>query len=136
LEVIEFLNWFRAGHGSPQGEQIMAAQNITLNKNTPAYPAKSTDVQAAPQVVVQWDPSFNTAASLTFALTVTDNLGVVSNQATVTVAIQQKPVSTLVGPNGTAANNVVSVGTNIALDATKSTPPPGPGVTYKWTLVQ
>ena len=114
----------------------MAAQNITLNKTTPAFPAKATDVQAAPQVVVQWDDSFKTASSLTFALTVTDNLGVVSNQATVTVAIQQKPVAALVGPNGTAANNVVSVGTNITLDGSRSTPPPGPGVTYKWTLVQ
>ena len=110
----------------------MAGQNITLNKTTPAYPAKTTDVQAAPQVVVQWDNSFNSATSLTFALTVTDHLGVTSNQATVTVAIQQKPVAVLVGP----PNNAVSVGTNITLDGSKSTPPPGLGVTYKWTLVQ
>lgn len=114
----------------------MAGQNITLNKTTPNYPAKSTDVQDAAQVVVQWDPTFAAASSLTFALTVTDNLGVTSNQATVTVAIQQKPVAALVGPNGTATNNVVSVGTNIALDGSKSTPPPGANVTYKWTLVQ
>jgi hypothetical protein len=113
----------------------MAGQNITLNKTTPSYPAKAADVQAAPQVVVQWDPTFATAKTLTFALTVTDNLGVTSNQATVTVAIQQKPVADVVGPNGTAANNVVSAGTNIALDGSKSTPAPGAGVTYKWTLV-
>ena len=37
----------------------MAGQNITLNKTNPAYPAKAGDVQAAPQVVVQWDNSFN-----------------------------------------------------------------------------
>ena len=113
----------------------MAGQNITLNKTNPAYPAKAGDVQAAPQVVVQWDNSFNSAASLTFNLTVTDNLGT-SSQATVTVALQQRPAVVLVGPNGTAVNNVVSVGTNIILDGSGSTPPPGPGVTYKWTLVQ
>ena len=113
----------------------MAGQNITLNKTTPAYPSKPTDVQAAPEVIVQWDPTFATAKSLTFALTVTDNLGVASNQATVTVNIQQKPVAQLVGPNGTAVNNVVSAGTNITLDGSKSIPPPGTGVTYKWTLV-
>lgn len=113
----------------------MAGQNITLNTTTPSYPAKPTDVAAAPQVVVQWDPSFNNAKSLQFQLTVTDNLGVVSNTASVTVNIQPKPVAVLVGPNGTAANNVVSVGTNITLDGSKSTPPPGAGVTYKWTLV-
>jgi hypothetical protein len=109
----------------------MAGQNIALNKTTPSYPAKPADVQAAPQVVVQWDPSFATAKSLTFALTVTDSLGVTSNEATVVVNIQQKPVAVLAGPPG----NVVSAGSNITLDGSKSTPPPGANVTYKWTLV-
>jgi hypothetical protein len=110
----------------------MAVQNITLNKTTPAYPGKTGDVQDAPTVLVQWDPSFATATSLTFALTVTDNLGVISNQATVTVKIQQKPTAVLVGPN---PSNMVSVGSNIQLDGSGSTPPPGAGVTYKWTLI-
>ncbi|MGB8885974.1 MAG: hypothetical protein WCC87_04580 [Candidatus Korobacteraceae bacterium] len=111
----------------------MAAQNISLNKTNPSYPAgKPGDVQAAPTVLVQWDPSFATATSLTFALTVTDNLGVTSNQATVTVKIQAKPIAVLAGPNPT---NTVSAGSNIQLDGSGSTPPPGAGVTYKWTLV-
>ena len=110
----------------------MPGQNINLNKSTPSYPAKPADVAAAPQVVVQWDPSFDGVKTLQFQLTVTDDLGVISNTASVTVNIQPKPVAVLAGPN---ANNVVSVGTNIALDGSKSTPPPGPNVTYKWTLV-
>ena len=113
----------------------MPGQNINLNKTTPSYPAKPTDVAAAPQVVVQWDPSFDTLKSLQFQLTVTDDLGVISNTASVTVNIQPKPVAVLVGPNGTADKNIVSAGTNIALDGSKSTPPPGANVTYKWTLV-
>lgn len=107
----------------------MAGQNIALNKTTPSYPAKPADVQAAPQVVVQWDPTFATAKSLTFALTVTDSLGVTSNEATVVVNIQQKPVAVVAGPN------VITAGSTITLDGSKSTPPPGTGVTYKWTLI-
>jgi len=109
----------------------MPAQNITLNKTTPNYPAAATDVQDAPQVVVQWDDSFKTAKSLTFGLTVTDNLGATSNQATVTVAVQALPVAVLTGP----PNNAVSVGKPIPLDGSKSTPGPAVGVTYKWTLL-
>jgi len=108
----------------------MPGPNITLNKNTPNYPNKvPPDVADAPQVVVKWDPSFPSTGSLQFQLQVTDSLGIQSNIASVSVNIQAKPVANLVGPN---ANNAVSVGTDIALDGSKST---GTGLTYKWTLV-
>lgn len=113
----------------------MPGPNISINKTNNSYPAKPTDVPDAPQVVVQWDPSFANAKTLTFGLTVTDSLGTTSNQATVTVTIQQKPVAALVGPNGTTANNVVSAGSAIALDGSKSSPSPGANVKYTWTLV-
>jgi hypothetical protein len=107
----------------------MAGQNITLNKATASYPAKAGDAPAAQTVLVQWDPSFATATTLTFALTVTDTLGFTSTQATVTVNVEPKPVAAM------TAQTPVTTGGNIQLDGTKSTPAPGVGVTYTWTLV-
>jgi hypothetical protein len=101
---------------------------ISLTTQNPTYPATATDQNQAAEVIVAWDPSFANLQSLTFGLTVTDDLGSPSAQKTVTVTIQQAPVANL---TTTAPNNIVSAGSNITLDGTQST---GVGLTYQWKL--
>jgi spore germination protein YaaH len=99
---------------------------ISLTTANPTYPATTSDQNQAAEVIVAWDPSFANLQSLTFGLTVTDDLGSTSTQKTVTVTIQQAPVANLTTPN-----NIVSAGSNITLDGTQST---GVGLTYQWNL--
>jgi hypothetical protein len=102
------------------------APTISLTTQNPTYPAKAGDQQQAAQVVVAWDPSFANLQSLTFGLTVTDNLGSTSVQKTVTVTIQQAPVANITTPN-----SVVTAGSNIPLDGSTSS---GVDLNYKWQL--
>jgi hypothetical protein len=99
---------------------------ISLTAQNPTYPKQPTD-QNAPKIVVAWDPSFANLQSLTFGLTVTDNLNSVSLQKTVTVIIQPPPVAVIA-----AITNPVTAGSGIALDGTQST---GANLSYKWQLM-
>ena len=99
---------------------------ISLTTQNPVYPAKAGDQPQAAQVTVAWDPSFANLQSLTFGLTVTDDLGSTSTQKTVTVTIQQAPVANITTPN-----SVVAAGSSIPLDGSGST---GVDLSYKWQL--
>ena len=99
---------------------------ISLTTLNPVYPAKAGDQPQAAQVTVAWDPSFANLQSLTFGLTVTDDLGSTSTQKTVTVTIQQAPVANITTPN-----SVVAAGSSIPLDGSGST---GVDLSYKWQL--
>ena len=95
--------------------------NITLSKTKP-----QVDTQDAAAVVTV-NPAPVAGQTLKFGLTVIDDLGNVSSQATVVVAVQALPTVKLVGPAA------VSAGSTITLKAAAS--PAGHINTYRWQLL-
>lgn len=95
--------------------------NITLTKTKPQ--ADTKDATA----VVTVSPSPVAGQTLKFGLTVIDDLGNASSQATVVVAVQALPTVKLVGPSA------VSAGSTINLKAEAS--PAGHIKTYRWQLL-
>lgn len=98
--------------------------NLTLTPSSPPADSK-TD----PNVSIMVTPAPAAGQTLRFALTVTDNNGLTSQQAVVDVPIVALPVAIIAPPKA------VAVGQPIVLDGSASTPK-GQITSYKWQLVQ